>query len=65
MGKLLIFTLKAKVHALDSKRDLKAKNQTLKQKENKMEGDGKDEDLEECGEMREECSDALGCVTVV
>lgn len=64
MRKLLIFTLKAKVYALDIKWDLKAKKQVLKQKENKMEDDGKDEDLEECGEMREECSDALGCVVV-
>lgn len=33
---------------------MKATNQILKGKENKMEGDGKDEDLKEFGEMSEE-----------
>lgn len=53
MRQLLTFTLKAKVHTLDSKWDLKAKSQILKEKENKVEDNRKEEDLEKCGEMRE------------
>lgn len=45
---------------------MKATNQILKGKENKMEGDGKDEDLKEFGEMSEEHSTypgwCYGCV---
>lgn len=48
------FILKARTHALGSKLDLKAKKQSLMEEENKMEDDGKDEDLEELGERREE-----------
>lgn len=44
---------------------MKANDQILKRKENKMEGEGKDEDLKEFGEMSEEHSTYLGGVMVV
>lgn len=53
MRQLLTFTLKAKVHTLDSKWDLKAESQIFKEKENKVEDNRKEEGLEECGEVRE------------
>lgn len=64
IGSLLIFILKARTDALDNQWDRKAKNQMLPGEENKMEGDGKDKDLEEFGDMRS-AQHTLGCVTAV
>lgn len=44
---------------------MRVKNQMLKEKRDKMEERGKDEDLEGSGEVREEALGTLGCVTVV